>query len=179
MQLQMIFMEAGYESSRAYQIASTSMYYQISQENYEAYLNLHITLLAQCNEGGFEETKAHIQYHACKLREPRGIYSVRLQMIAHHYIYLRDRMKCKWESLGIQKLRFKALRNQGALGISSDGAARNSTSLVRPCTHCHSRFHQGNKKNCFWKDLSPSEAKKAAKECAKNLGVGVVTQQEA
>ena len=62
--LQLILIGAGYERDRAYQLASSSMYYRISRENYEAYLNLHMHLLAQCSECGFAETKPYIMYHA-------------------------------------------------------------------------------------------------------------------
>ena len=156
------------------------MYYRISRENYEAYLNLHMHLLAQCSECGFAETKPHIECHARKLREPRGIYSVRLQMIAHHCIYLRDGMKKRWESLGAHRLKLKSLRSLGSLGTDPDRSGANAGANPRPrcCSHCQSNFHPGNKKNCFWKDLSATEARKAAKVCAKNLGVGLIPDGE-
>ncbi len=180
--LQMVFMSAGYSSDRAHQLACGSMYYRISRFNYEAYLNLHVTLLTQSSESGFDETKAYLEYHTRKLREPRGIYSVRLQMIAHHYIYFRDGQKKNWESLGIQRLRLRSLKAPKAPAGGGDNSSgdgpKDGGQKSRRCSHCHSGFHSGNKKNCFWKDLSPSEAKKAAKECAKNLGVGLVTDEK-
>ena len=79
--------QAGYEGSHATRLSEVSMYYRISKENLEGYLNLHIDLLTRCVERPFSEVKAILSFHARKLSEPRTMHQVRLQMICRHYTY--------------------------------------------------------------------------------------------
>ena len=172
--IQMVLMGAGYDNDYSYSLATESMYYRISKENLEAYLNLHITLLTQSATYGFDVIKEMITYHSNKLREPRGIYSVRLQMIAHHYIYFRDGMRKGWQSFGIHNLQLRLLRNQlaGSSGNNHQGNRdRDGNGKgARLCPHCKSGLHAGGKKQCPWSHLKADEAQKAAVEAAQKFG---------
>ena len=121
----------------------------------------------------FEHVKAQIEYHAGKLREVRGLFNVRLQMIAHHYIYFQDGLAKGWQSLGIQRLALQQLRTLSVPPNTEagDGAPAAGGAGGRVCSHCKSGFHPGNKSKCFWKELPPREAREAARETARNLGV--------
>ena len=114
----MVLVGAGYDSTHTYGLATESMYYRISRENIEAYLSLHITLLTQSSTYSFAVVKEMITYHSNKLREPRELYLVRLQMIAYHYIYFHDGMKKGWQCFGLHNLQLRLLRDQ--LVVSSN-----------------------------------------------------------
>ena len=155
---------AGYDYQQAKQLASESLYFRISRDSYEGYLSLHVDLLTQCADTPFADVKAQIEYHSEKLLETRSIYSVRLQMIAHHYIYLRDGLSKGWQSLGLHKLALSSLR--GLPGNDEEGVGVKS----RVCSHCKTGLHAGNKGNCPWKEATPKEAREKGLATLKNLG---------
>ena len=163
---------AGYSYQHAKQLAAESMYYRISRDNYEGYLSLHVDLLTQCADASFPEVKAQIEYHSEKLLEIRGLYSVRLQMIAHHYIYFRDGMAKGWQSLGMQKIALLSLRGASALeNPESKSSSASGSGGRKVCSHCKTGLHAGNKSKCPWKALGAKEAKEAGAATLQNLGI--------
>ena len=160
----------GYPYDVARRLAEESMFYRISRENLEGYLHLHIHLITRSVEFGFTEVKEELEYHSQKLLKIRAIQPTRFRMILHHYIYFRDGQKKRWHSFGLQDL---YLRNMRAQRRSGGDASTSDNAGSRPCGHCKSRFHAGGKSKCFWKDLTPSEARAKAQTTAENLGVGL------
>ena len=160
----------GYPYDVARRLAEESMFYRISRENLEGYLHLHIHLITRSVEFGFTEVKEELEYHSKKLLEIRAIQPTRFRMILHHYIYFRDGQKKRWHSFGLQDL---YLRNMRAQRRSGGDSSTSDNAGSRPCGHCKSRFHARGKSKCFWKDLTPSEARAKAQTTAENLGVGL------
>ena len=63
----------GYPCDVACCLAEESMFYQISRENLEGYLHLHIHPITCSVELGFAEVKEKLEYHSKKLLEIQAI----------------------------------------------------------------------------------------------------------
>ena len=80
----------GYPYDVACCLAEESMFYQISWENLEGYLYLHIHLITRSVEFGFTKVKEELKYQSKKLLEIRAIQPTCFCMILHHYIYFHN-----------------------------------------------------------------------------------------
>ena len=169
------YVAVGYPHDLAQTLARESMFYRISRENLDGYLHLHLHLLTRSVELGFAEVKGELDYHSKKLLDIRALQPTRFKMIVHHYIYFRDGQKKRWHSFGLQDLYMRSMR---ALYQGGGEEAPATGGTGRPCGHCHSRLHKGGKNKCYWKDLTPNEAKKAAASTAQNLGTNIVGVDE-
>lgn len=161
---------AGHSYQHAKELAATSVCYRISRENHEGCLSLHVDLLTQCADASFPEVKAQIEYHSEKLLEIRSLYTIRLQMIAHHCTYFRDGMTKGWQSLGLQKIALLSLRSSTHPEDSS-GKTPGGSGTRKICSHCKTGLHPGNKPKCPWKALGAKEAREAGTATLQNLGI--------
>ena len=169
------YVAVGYPHDLAQTYARESMFYRMSRENLEGYLHLHLHLLTRSVELGFAEVKAELEYHSKKLLDIRALQPTRFKMIVHHYIYFRDGQKKRWHSFGLQDLYMRSMR-----ALHQGGGEETPTpgGGGRPCGHCQSRLHKGGKSKCYWKELTPNEARKAAASTAQNLGTSIVGVDE-
>jgi hypothetical protein len=174
--LKIVLMGAGYTADDARLLAHDSPFLRISGDCQQAYIGLHMHLLNISLRHGWAHAKSELSYHATKLREIRGLYQTRLQVLAHNYCYLRDLQTSKWQTFGIQDLRIREL--QASLGVSPAkpelGTGVNPPNPGRShyCNHCKTSLHAGNKASCFWRTSSASEARKAGSNAVCRLGEG-------
>jgi hypothetical protein len=173
--LKIVLMGVGYTPDDAALLAHDSPFLRISTDCLHAYIGLHMHLLQVALKHGWEHTKSEQGYHVTKLKEIRGLYQTRLQVIAHNYCYLRDLQIQKWQTFGIQDLRIREL--QMSLGVTAPTAA--GVPPAAPfggrghyCNHCKTNLHPGNKASCLWKTSTAAEARRAGATALRRLGEG-------
>jgi hypothetical protein len=203
--ISMVLLGFGFEYDDAVELAHESIYLRISKDSQTYYIALHQHLLGTAQEHGFEYARSEIKWHCSKLKTIRGIYQTRLQVIAHNYCYLRDQSATQFQAMGVQDLRIRELHStvlslQSGMSTSSGGnsnrtgagnthegstsgstttSGSGSTNRTHFCSHCGTGLHPGNKSNCWWKQLSSRDAKRAAATLAQNLAANPITQARA
>jgi hypothetical protein len=172
--LKIVLMGAGFTPDDATVLATDSPFLRLSGDTLQAYIGLHMHLLAIALHHGWEHSKVELMYHVNKLKEIRSLYQTRLQVLAHNYCYLRDLLSQRWQTFGIQDLRIREL--QTSLGVISS-TKTSTTSLGASgdrgrhyCNQCKTNLHPGNKTSCLWKTFSASDARKAGSTALRQLG---------
>jgi hypothetical protein len=170
--LKVVLMGAGYTANDAALLAHDSPFLRLSSDSLNSYIGLHMHLLTVALRHGWEHSKSELGYHVTKLKEIRGLYQTRLQVIAHNYCYLRDLQTQKWQTFGIQDLRIRELQaSMGVLAPPTASVLGGATSgRTHYCNHCKTTLHPGNKASCLWKTSSATEARKAGALALRRLG---------
>lgn len=170
--LTLVIHHGGYQYPDAERLASTSLFYRISQDAQAAFIGLHLYFLTVSLRQGFTYALKEIKHHAKKLKSMQDLYSSGLQVIMHHYGYLRDLQVSKWQTFAIQGLRLETLTSQ-LQGLTADGIeAGDDTNTAAPnptCSHCKLTLHLGGKRECYWQSKTSKEARTATKKVAQNL----------
>lgn len=176
--LALVLHQAGYAYSNAQLLASSSLYFRISQDAQAAYIGLHLYLLTVSVRQGFTYADLERKHHAEKLKRIWDLYTTQLQVVLHSYAYLRDLQATKWQSFSTQQLWIQSLTTQMRVmvmqgdGGDGDGViGTGDTGVIPPnptCSHCKTNLHPGGKRDCFWKEKTAREARAAAKRAAQN-----------
>jgi hypothetical protein len=94
--LKIVLMGAGYTPDDAALLAHDSPLLRISTDSVNAYIGLHMHLLAIALRHGWDHSKIELGYHVTKLKEIRALYQTPLQIIAHNYCYLASEEAFLW-----------------------------------------------------------------------------------
>ena len=87
-------------------------------------------------------------------------------MVGKVYIYLREEQSKNWTSLNLQTAQLNQLSTLvgiGNTGLGGGGGPSPNAPDYTPCAHCKAKIHGGGKRDCPWKDVTATEARRRAK----------------
>ena len=93
-------------------------------------------------------------------------------MVCKIYIYLREGQSKNWMSLKLHTAQLNSLTRLVSAGDVGAGGGGGRTPGYGPCSHCKTTLHGGGKNSCPWKDETPVEAKRKAKNALLQMGTG-------
>jgi hypothetical protein len=134
--------------------AQRNWYQRVGLDSLELYVDLHGHLVDLYHEQGWDYAYLSLRHHAMKLADIRVQAPSRLVCLVRIYVYLRDAHKSSFYSEKLQEKRNQDVKEDleslKALGGGGGGA----------CPKCGQPAHQGGVKNCHFKGLSDTEARK-------------------
>lgn len=125
----------------------------------------------QC-EGGWDQWKVHLAFHAKKMLLIRLHSQSRTDCVLQTYIYLRDQERNSFMSDKLQAKINEAIYDQTRKMLTEQEEVvptSHGDQTKHNCGHCHSNLHMGGKAKCLFKELSATKARGQAKEAEKQL----------
>ena len=152
-------------SEEAAMLVQCSPLYRLGTRTVELYLLLLNHLLGlnyKAGSNGWAICEQSLKYHASKLARIRQTYSVRIQILAANYAYLRDCLSSDFRPQRLLSMQVDAL--QASLSRGGSDAFGGTTGI---CRHCNTGLHGTTL--CPWRSKTTVQAKKLGAAALVNL----------